>query len=134
LTEFAKFFINRPAFAIVISLVIMIAGSLSLFTLPVSQYPQITPPTVQVEATYQGANAEVVEQSVAVPIEQEVNGAENMIYMSSKSSSDGRYVLTCTFNVGTNLDIAAVDVQNRVSRAQSKLPSEVINTGISVRK
>ena len=132
--DFAKFFIFRPAFAIVISLVILIAGALSLFSLPIAQYPQITPPTVQLEAFYQGANAEVVEQSVATPIEQEVNGAENMIYMSSKSSGDGRYVLTCTFRIGTNLDIAAVDVQNRVNKAQAKLPSEVINTGISVKK
>ncbi len=132
--EFARFFIDRPAFAIVISLVILIAGALSLTQLPIAQYPQITPPTVQIEAFYQGANAAVVEQSVATPIEQEVNGTENMIYMSSKSSNDGRYVLTCTFRVGTNLDIAAVDVQNRAMRAQSKLPAEVINTGISVRK
>jgi HAE1 family hydrophobic/amphiphilic exporter-1/multidrug efflux pump len=134
LNDLAKFFIFRPAFAIVISLVILIAGALSLLALPIAQYPQITPPTVQVEAFYQGANAQVVEQSVATPIEQEVNGAENMIYMSSKSSNDGRYVLTCTFRIGTNLDIAAVDVQNRVNKAQSKLPQEVMSAGISVKK
>lgn len=134
MNEFAKFFIHRPAFAIVISLVIVIAGVLSLLSLPIAQYPQITPPTVQVSAFYQGANATVVEQSVASPIEQEVNGAENMLYMSSKSSNDGRYVLTCTFRVGTNLDIAAVDVQNRAMRAQAKLPAEVITSGITVRK
>ena len=92
----AKFFIHRPVFAIVISLIILIAGGLGIFTLPIAQYPQISPPTVEVEINYPGANAETVEQSVATNVEAEVNGAENMIYMSSKSSSDGRYVLTCT--------------------------------------
>ncbi len=134
MSNLAKFFIHRPAFAIVISLVILIAGFLSIKGLPVAQYPDITPPTVQVETFYQGASAETVEQCVATPIEQEVNGTENMIYMSSYSTSDGRYVLTCTFKVGTDLKLAAVDVQNRVSKAQAKLPSEVINSGLSVTK
>ncbi|MBX9719903.1 MAG: efflux RND transporter permease subunit, partial [Candidatus Obscuribacterales bacterium] len=134
MSNLAKFFIHRPAFAIVISLVILIAGALSIKTLPIAQYPDITPPTVQVETFYQGASAETVEQCVATPIEQEVNGTENMIYMSSYSSSDGRYVLTCTFKVGTDLKLAAVDVQNRVSKAQAKLPSEVITSGLSVTK
>jgi len=130
----AKFFIHRPVFAIVISLIILIAGGLGIFTLPIAQYPQISPPTVEVEINYPGANAETVEQSVATNVEAEVNGAENMIYMSSKSSSDGRYVLTCTFRVGANLDLANVDINNRVNKATAKLPQEAVAYGISVKK
>ena len=130
----AKFFIHRPVFAIVISLVILIGGLISVFTLPIAQYPQISPPTVEVEINYPGANAETVEQSIATNVEAEVNGAENMIYMSSKSSSDGRYVLTCTFKVGTNLDLANVDINNRVNKANAKLPQEAIAYGVSVKK
>jgi HAE1 family hydrophobic/amphiphilic exporter-1/multidrug efflux pump len=130
----AKFFIHRPVFAMVISLIILIAGGVSIGSLPVAQYPQISPPTVEVEVNYPGANAETVEQSIATNVEAEVNGAENMIYMSSKSSSDGRYVLTCTFRVGANLDMANVDVNNRVNKAMAKLPQEAIAYGISVKK
>ena len=130
----AKFFIHRPVFAIVISLILMIAGGISIGTLPVAQYPQISPPTVEVEINYPGANAETVEQSIATNVEAEVNGAENMIYMSSKSSSDGRYVLTCTFRVGANLDLANVDINNRVNKATAKLPKEAVAAGISVKK
>lgn len=130
----AKFFIHRPVFAIVISLVILIAGGVSINVLPIAQYPQITPPTVEVEINYPGANAETVEQSIATNVEAEVNGAENMIYMSSKSSSDGRYLLQCTFKVGTNLDLANVDINNRVNKAQPKLPKEAVAAGISVKK
>lgn len=130
----AKFFIHRPVFAIVVSLIILIAGGISIGTLPIAQYPQISPPTVEVEINYPGANAETVEQSIATNVEAEVNGAENMIYMSSKSSSDGRYVLTCTFKVGANLDLANVDINNRVNKATAKLPKEAVNAGISVKK
>ena len=130
----AKFFIHRPVFAIVISLIILIAGGMSIFTLPIAQYPQISPPTVEVEINYPGANSETVEQSIATNVEAEVNGAENMIYMSSKSSSDGRYVLTCTFKVGANLDMANVDINNRVNKATAKLPKEAVAAGISVKK
>jgi HAE1 family hydrophobic/amphiphilic exporter-1/multidrug efflux pump len=130
----AKFFIHRPVFAIVISLIILIAGGLSMMSLPTAQYPQIAPPTVQVEINYPGANAETVEQSIAAVVEAEVNGAENMIYMSSKSSSDGRYVLTCTFDIGTNLDLANVDINNRVNKANAKLPPEALGAGISIKK
>ncbi|HOT02169.1 MAG TPA: efflux RND transporter permease subunit, partial [Acidobacteriota bacterium] len=130
----AKFFIDRPVFAIVISLVIVIAGAMSLMTLPVAQFPQISPPTVLVNIYYPGASAETVEESIATPVEQEVNGAENMIYFSSKCASDGSYALTCTFKVGTNLDLASVDINNRVSKAQPKLPTEAIQAGISVKK
>ena len=129
-----KYFIHRPIFAIVIALVIIIAGTVAIFTLPIAQYPPISPPTITVETFYVGASARVVEENVAVPIEQEVNGAENMIYMSSSSTSDGRYALTCTFAVGTDIDIAQVDVQNRVNRAGRALPPEVINFGITVQK
>ena len=130
----SKFFIHRPIFAMVISLVIVITGAVAMSVLPVSQYPQISPPTVTVETFFTGASARVVEENVAVPIEQEVNGAENMIYMSSTSTSDGRYFLTCTFAVGTDIDIAQVDVQNRVSRADKSLPPEVKAYGITTKK
>src|SRR4051794_35604691 len=130
----AKFFIHRPDFAIVISLLLLIAGGIGIGTLPIAQYPQISPPTVEVEINYPGANSETVEQSIATNVEAEVNGAENMIYMSSKSSSDGRYVLTCTFKVGANLDLANVDINNRVNKATAKLPQEAIASGISVKK
>jgi HAE1 family hydrophobic/amphiphilic exporter-1/multidrug efflux pump len=130
----ARFFIHHPVSAIVISLIIMIAGGLSIGILPVAQYPQISPPTVEVEINYPGANSETVEQSIATNVEAEVNGAENMIYMSSKSSSDGRYVLTCTFKVGSNLDMANVDINNRVNKATAKLPKEAVAAGISVKK
>src|SRR5690349_1995040 len=130
----AKFFLHRPVFAIVISLILLMAGGISIGTLPVAEYPQISPPTVEVEINYPGANSETVEQSIAQNVEAEVNGAENMIYMSSKSSSDGRYVLTCTFRVGANLDLANVDINNRVNKAAAKLPPEAIAYGISIKK
>ena len=131
---FARFFIHRPVFAIVISLVILIAGGLSILSLPIAQYPQISPPTVTVTAYYTGADAGTVEESVASVIEREVNGAENMMYMSSKSSNDGRMLLTATFRVGTDLNQAAVDVQNRVKLAEPRLPSDVVKNGLTVKK
>ena len=130
----ARFFIHRPVLAIVLSLVILIAGTLAMLSLPIAQYPQISPPTVTVGAVYPGANAAVVEQAVAIPLEQQINGAIGMVYMSSTSTNDGRYSLTCTFEVGTDLDLAAVDVQNRVKGAEGSLPSEVLTAGISVQK
>ena len=130
----ARFFIHRPVLAIVLSLVILLAGTLSMLSLPIAQYPQISPPTVTVDAVYVGANAAVVEQAVAIPLEQRVNGADKMLYMSSSSSNDGRYSLTCTFRVGTNLDLAAVDVQNRVKGAEGMLPPDVVTNGISINK
>ncbi|MCX5736461.1 MAG: efflux RND transporter permease subunit, partial [candidate division NC10 bacterium] len=117
-----------------ISLVITLAGALSIGSLPIALYPQITPPVIRVQSTYTGASAEVVEESVATPIEQEINGAEGMIYMSSKSSSDGRYVLDITFALGRDPDLAMVDVQNRLSKAKAKLPQEVMSFGITVKK
>ena len=130
----SKFFIDRPVFAVVISLVIVFAGGAALMTLPIAQYPEIAPPTVSVSAVYPGANAKVVQETVAAPIEQEVNGVENMLYMSSQSTNDGGYNLTVTFKLGTNLDMAQVLVQNRVSLALPKLPDVVKTTGVSTKK
>jgi len=129
-----NFFIDRPVFSTVISLIITLAGALAGFSLPISQYPQIVPPQVQVATTFAGANADVVVQSVAAPIEQQINGAKNMLYMDSKSANDGSYNLIITFDVGTNQDLAAVDVQNRLAVAQSSLPADVIRQGVIVRK
>nr|HML62513.1 efflux RND transporter permease subunit [Solidesulfovibrio sp.] len=129
-----NFFIERPVFSTVISIVITLVGAICILTLPVAQYPQIVPPTVQVSATYDGASAQVVEESVATPIEQEVNGAQDMLYMNSVSSNDGRMVLNVTFDIARDLDLATVDVQNRVALANSRLPPEVTRRGISVKK
>ncbi|MDE6341174.1 MAG: efflux RND transporter permease subunit [Muribaculaceae bacterium] len=131
---FSKFFINRPIFATVIAIIMVIAGALCYFSLPVAQYPDITPPTVMVSAAYPGASASTVAQTVGVPIEQQINGVEGMLYMSSTSSSDGSYSLTVTFENGTDLDQAAVEVQNRISLISASLPSEVAQQGVSVNK
>ena len=130
----SKFFIDRPIFAGVISFIITMVGALAVIGLPVAQYPEITPPTVQVSCFYPGASAKVLSETVAAPIEQQVIGVENMLYMSSQSSNDGSYNLTVTFAVGTNLDMAQVLVQNRVNLALPSLPSEVKQTGVSVKK
>jgi len=129
-----SFFIDRPIFASVLAIVIVVAGAVAIPFLPIAQFPDITPPQVVVTATYPGASAEVVEQTVTTPIEQQVNGVEDMIYMSSRSGSDGTMSLTVTFKVGTDLDIAAVNVQNRVAIAQAKLPADVTRQGITVVK
>jgi hydrophobe/amphiphile efflux-1 (HAE1) family protein len=129
-----NFFIDRPVFSTVISLIITLAGALAAFELPISQYPQIVPPQVQVTTSFPGANSEVVTESIAAPIEQQVNGAKGMIYMDSKSANDGSYNLTVTFDIGTNQDLDAVDVQNRVAIAQSTLPADVTRQGITIRK
>lgn len=131
---FSIFFINRPKFALVISIVLMIAGGLAILSLPVSQFPDIVPPKVQVQAKYPGANAEVVELAVATPIEAQVNGVDNMLYMSSTAANDGSYTLDITFAVGTDPDQAAVNVQNRVARAESALPQEVVRQGVTTKK
>ncbi|MFW5837123.1 MAG: efflux RND transporter permease subunit, partial [Desulfovibrionaceae bacterium] len=129
-----RFFIERPIFAMVVSIVITLVGALALMSLPIAQYPEITPPTVQVSTTYTGANAKVVEETVATPIEQEVNGAQDMLYMSSISSNDGSMTLTVTFEIGRDLELATVDVQNRVGLATPKLPDDVTRSGVSVKK
>jgi multidrug efflux pump len=131
---FSKFFINRPIFASVLSIVIVLAGTIALFTLPVAQYPDITPPTVEVSASYPGANAQVVADTVAAPIEEQVNGVEGMMYMSSQCTNDGTYTLTVTFKPGTDLNISQVLVQNRESLAEPRLPDLVKRRGISVKK
>ena len=132
--NFSRFFIRRPIFATVLALLFVVAGLLSLGVLPVAQYPDITPPTVQVMATYPGANALTVAQTVGVPIEQQVNGVEGMMYMSSTSSSSGEYRLTITFEVGTDVDMATVMVQNRVNAALPTMPEAVKQQGVQVRK
>ncbi|NOS86969.1 MAG: MMPL family transporter, partial [Methylococcaceae bacterium] len=132
--KFAFFFIDRPRFAIVLSLITMLIGALALFKLPISQYPDVTPPTILVSANYPGANPKVIAETVAAPIEQEVNGVEQMLYMSSQSTSDGQMQLTITFKIGTNLDIAQMQVQNRVSNALPKLPEEVRRLGVTTKK
>jgi HAE1 family hydrophobic/amphiphilic exporter-1 len=131
---FSRIFIERPILASVISIVIVIAGMVTLFTLPIAQYPEITPPTVSVTTSYPGASAQVLAETVASPIEQEVNGVEGMIYMMSQSASDGSYSLTVTFEVGTDVDMAQILVQNRVATALPKLPEEVKRQGVNTKK
>jgi HAE1 family hydrophobic/amphiphilic exporter-1/multidrug efflux pump len=130
----SDFFIDRPIFATVLSIVITLAGGIALTQLPIARYPPITPPTIVVNTTFPGADAATVEQSVAAPIEQQVNGVPHMLYMSSKSGNDGSYSLTVTFDVGTDQDIASVEVQNKVAIAQRQLPQEVVRQGVTVTK
>lgn len=130
----SRFFIYRPIFASVISIVVVVAGIVAFTALPVAKFPQVAPPTVQVKAYYPGADAETIAQTVATPIEQEVNGVEGMIYMSSSSASDGSYTLTVTFELGVDMDMASVLVQNRVAIAEAKLPDEVRRQGITTKK
>ena len=130
----SDFFIDRPVFSIVISIVIVIVGCIGLALLPVDQYPDIVPPTVQISASYPGADAQTVTQAVATPIEQELNGTPGMLYMTSTSSNSGGYTCTVTFDINTDPDIAAVDIQNRVKKAEARLPAEVVKNGISIEK
>ena len=131
---FSRFFIHRPIFASVLSIVITLAGGIAVWLLPVAQYPEIAPPTVQVSASYPGADRKVVADTVAAPIEQQVNGVEGMMYMSSQSTNDGSYTLTVTFKLGIDLNMAQVLVQNRVAMAQPVLPDLVNRNGVSVKK
>jgi multidrug efflux pump len=132
--KFSQFFIQRPIFAAVLSLMILIAGAISLFQLPISEYPEVVPPTVVVKANFPGANPKVIGETVAAPLEQAITGVENMLYMSSQSTADGKLTLTITFALGTDLDNAQVQVQNRVTRTEPKLPEEVTRIGITVDK
>ena len=132
--KFSQFFISRPIFAAVLSLLILIAGAISLFQLPISEYPEVVPPTVVVRANFPGANPKVIGETVAAPLEQAITGVENMLYMSSQSTADGKITLTITFALGTDLDNAQVQVQNRVTRTEPKLPEEVTRIGITVDK
>src|SRR5579864_4605779 len=131
---FSKFFIDRPIFASVMSIIVVLAGVISVTSLPIAQYPDITPPTVEVSAIYPGANAQVVADTVAAPIEQQVNGVEGMLYMASQCTNDGTYNLTVTFQNGVDLNMAQVLVQNRAALAQPILPDLVKRRGVTVKK
>src|SRR5215207_9752625 len=130
----SHFFIDRPIFAAVLSVVFVILGGVSYGRLPVAQYPEIAPPVINVTGQYPGASAEVVASTVVSPIEQQINGVENMLYISSNSTGDGRFSISVTFDLGTNLDVAQVQVQNRVAIAQPRLPVDVRNIGVTVTK
>src|SRR3954447_12802814 len=130
----APFFINCPIFATVLSIAITLIGGIALASLPIAQYPRITPPGIQISISYPGASAPVVADTVAAPIEQQVNGIEGMLYMSSQMGNDGTYALTVTFDIGTDVNSALVMVQNRVTLAMPQLPSQVQNQGITIRK
>jgi hydrophobe/amphiphile efflux-1 (HAE1) family protein len=132
--RFSRFFIDRPIFAAVLSIVIFVAGLISIFTLPVSEYPEVVPPTIVVRAIYPGANPRVLGETVATPLEEQINGVENMLYMSSQGTPDGVLTLTVTFRIGTNVDLAQVQVQNRVSQALPRLPEEVRSLGVTTVK
>src|SRR5258708_22517913 len=130
----SHFFIDRPIFASVVSIVFVMLGGVAFSRLPVAQYPEIAPPTITVTGQYPGASADVVAATVVTPIEQQINGVENMIYLSSNSTGDGRFTISVSFDIGTNLDIAQVQVQNRVAIAQPRLPVDVRNIGVTVNK
>ena len=129
-----SFFIDRPVFSIVISILIVIIGIIGLTMLPIDQYPQITPPVVKISASYPGASALTVSQAVATPIEQELNGTPGMLYMESNSSNSGGFSATVTFDISANPDLAAVEIQNRIKLAESRLPAEVVQNGIEIEK
>ncbi|MGL4854007.1 MAG: efflux RND transporter permease subunit, partial [Lentisphaeria bacterium] len=129
----SRIFIDRPRLAMVISIVISIGGLLAALSLPITQYPEVAPPTVSVTASYPGANSDVIASTVASPIEDAVNGVENMLYMSSSSDNKGNYSLTVTFATGSDIDISQVKVQNRVQQATAKLPAEVREQGVNVK-
>src|SRR6476660_4132015 len=132
--RFSRFFIDRPIFAAVLSIVIFIGGAIAMFALPVSEYPEVVPPSIVVRATYPGANPRVLAEAVATPLEEQINGVENMLYMSSQATSDGVLTLTVTFKIGTDVDLAQVQVQNRVSQALPRLPEEVRTQGVTTVK
>src|ERR1700710_3267052 len=132
--RFTHIFIDRPILATVLSIFVTLVGLGALFILPIAQYPEIVPPTVQVTTSYPGASAEVVSQTVATPLEQEINGVENMIYMSSQSTGDGKLTVTVTFRIGTDLNVAQMLTQNRVQDALPRLPDDVQRLGVQVRK
>ena len=132
--RFSQFFIDRPIFAAVLSLLIVVGGALALFRLPISEYPSVVPPTVVVRGVYPGANPKVIAETVASPLEQQINGVEGLLYMFSQATADGRMTLTVTFALGTDLDNAQVQVQNRVSQALPRLPLDVQRIGVTTEK
>ena len=131
---FSRFFIHRPVFASVLSLLFIITGSIAVWQLPITEYPEVVPPTVVVTASYPGANPQVIAETVASPLEQEINGVENMLYMSSQANADGLMTLTITFAIGTDVDLAQSQVQSRVDRAVPRLPQEVQRLGVVTEK
>ena len=131
---FSQYFIRRPVFASVLSLLFIITGSIAVWQLPITEYPEVVPPTVVVTANYPGANPQVIAETVASPLEQEINGVENMLYMSSQSTADGRMTLTVTFAIGSDVDLAQSQVQSRVDRALPRLPQEVQRLGVITEK
>ncbi|HXL69525.1 MAG TPA: efflux RND transporter permease subunit, partial [Xanthobacteraceae bacterium] len=130
----SHFFIDRPIFASVVAIVILILGGVTFIRLPVAQYPEIAPPIINISGQYPGASADVVATTVIAPIEEQINGVENMLYISSSATADGRFSIAVTFDLGTNLDIAQVQVQNRAAIAQPRLPADVRNIGVTVTK
>ncbi|KEZ95087.1 transporter, partial [Xanthomonas vasicola pv. vasculorum NCPPB 895] len=132
--DFSRFFIDRPIFAAVLSIIIFAAGLIAMPLLPISEYPEVVPPSVQVRAVYPGANPKVIAETVATPLEEAINGVENMMYMKSVAGSDGVLVVTVTFKPGTDPDQAQVQVQNRVSQAQARLPEDVRRQGVTTQK
>src|SRR5215212_11204417 len=132
--NFSHFFIRRPIFAGVLSIIVFVMGLIAMLRLPVSEYPEVVPPTIVVQATYPGANPKTIAETVAAPLEQAINGVENALYMFSQATSDGVMTLTITFKLGTNLDNAQVQVQNRVSQTLPKLPEEVRRLGVTTTK
>lgn len=132
--RFSRFFIDRPIFAAVLSILVFVGGAIAMFALPVSEYPDVVPPSVVVRAVYPGANPRVLAEAVATPLEEQINGVDDMLYMSSQGTSDGVLTLTVTFRVGTDPDLAQVQVQNRVSQALPRLPEEVRQLGVTTVK
>jgi hydrophobe/amphiphile efflux-1 (HAE1) family protein len=132
--NFSRFFIDRPIFAAVLSIVVFLAGGIAMFALPVSEYPEVVPPSIVVRAVYPGANPRVLSEAVATPLEEQINGVENMLYMSSQATSDGVLTTTVTFRIGTDVDLAQVQVQNRVAQALPRLPEEVRQSGVTTVK
>src|ERR1044071_9431889 len=132
--NFSRFFVDRPIFAAVLSIIIFVAGAIALPLLPISEYPEVVPPTVQVTATYPGANPKVIAETVASPLEDAINGVENMMYMKSVAGSDGVLAMTVTFEPGTDVDLAQVQLQNRVNQALPRLPEDVRRQGVTTQK
>src|SRR5690606_11118593 len=132
--NFSRFFVNRPIFAAVLSILIFIAGVIAIFRLPISEYPEVVPPSVGVRAQFPGANPTVIGATVAAPLEEQINGVENMLYMSSQATTDGALTLTVTFKIGTNVEQAETQVQSRVQRALPRLPEEVRQIGVTTVK
>ena len=132
--NFSRFFADKPIFAAVLSVIVFVAGLIAIFKLPISEYPDVVPPSVVVRAQYPGANPKVIAETVAAPLEEQINGVENMLYMSSQNTSDGALQLTVTFAIGTNVEQAETAVQNRVQRALPRLPEEVRQIGVTTVK